>query len=235
MFLTAFDEAYAKWGAILLKSLAQTHVQTDVVVLGVDLSQKTERQLRRQHERCIFRTRSTISTGSRRAAAIANARPMWLHEITNEFSPNWIMLLDADLLFRRPIIGLIESSGDYDAALAIGDGLHRGRFYKRLKIAAGFALFRRSGFHLIDEWRGLIAGSNPIEDVQPGDWFWEQICLCALVEQTKSNILPIDGYLDSTPFIANAPVWSANGPPSEKARLYDVFMAEAARIMPQAN
>lgn len=85
---------------------------------------------------------------ARGAAKLSNSRPLWLRDLKNEFRADWMFLLDVDLLFRRPINGLIAASEKHDAVLAIRDGVYRGKTYRRLRVASGFVPFRRSGYGL---------------------------------------------------------------------------------------
>lgn len=123
MFVTIFDQAYAEWGSILLSSLMKFHQDDSVLVLGVDLSAETERAVARMLERIAVRRLTLDEVGSGRAAKVANSRPLWLRDLKNEVSPDWMFLLDADLLFRRPVNDLIAASETRDAVLAIGDGV----------------------------------------------------------------------------------------------------------------
>jgi len=138
-----------------------------------------------------------------------------------------MFLLDADLLFRRPINNLIEASESYDAVMAIGNGEHRGKSYRRFRVASGFVLFRRSGYALIGMWRQMLNRTEPVEDVRPWDWFWEQICLLDALENADFSVLQTpDNCLSSPGFERDAAVWSANVPRSEKPSALNAFMAE---------
>lgn len=227
MFVTIFDQAYAEWGSILLSSLMKFHQDDSVLVLGVDLSAETERAVARMHERIAVRRLTLDEVGSGRAAKVANSRPLWLRDLKNEVSPDWMFLLDADLLFRRPVNDLIAASETHDAVMAIGDGVYRGKTYRRLRVASGFVLFRRSGYGLIDSWCDMLSRTEAIEDVRPWEWFWEQTCLLDAVEKTGLDILQMpEKCLSSPRFEPDAWVWSANVPTSEKQTALKLFAAE---------
>jgi hypothetical protein len=227
MFVTIFDQAYARWGQILLASLAKHHPDIEVVVLGVDLAPETEHALRRAHWGCVVKRLTLAEAGVARAAKLANSRPFWLRDLLADSDPDWIFLLDADLLFRRPITSLIAASKKYDAAMTIGDGISRGKSYRRLRVAAGFVLFSKSGYGLIDSWTQMLDRTEAAEDVQPGQWFWEQTCLLDVVETSGAKILRMpNSILSSPPFDPEASVWSANGAATEKDALFEKFKSE---------
>lgn len=227
MFVTIFDQTYAQWGSILLSSLMRFHHDESVMVFGVDLSGDTERAIARMHERIVVRRLTLDEAGSRRAARLANSRPLWLRDLKNEFNPDWMFLLDADLLFRRPINKLIAASENHDAAMTIGDGAYRGRTYRKLRVASGFVLFRRSGYDIIDIWCRMLSRTEAIEDVRPWEWFWEQTCLLDAIEETGFDILQMPEQCLSSPrFEPDAWVWSANVPTSEKNAALKLFAAE---------
>ncbi|ULO22951.1 hypothetical protein [Methylocystis sp. SB2] len=227
MFVTIFDQAYADWGSMLLSSLMRFHPGDTVVVLGIDLSAETECAIARMHEIVAVRRLTLDEVGSGRAAKVANSRPLWLRDLKNEFSPDWMFLLDADLLFRRPVNDLIAASENHDVVLAMREGVYRGKTYRKLRVASGFVLFWRSGYGLIDSWCDMLSRTESIEDVRPWEWFWEQTCLLDAIEETEFDILKMpEKCLSSPRFEPDAWVWSANVPTSEKDAALKLFAAE---------
>ncbi|PWB91306.1 hypothetical protein C5688_06700 [Methylocystis sp. MitZ-2018] len=142
-----------------------------------------------------------------------------------------MFLLDADLLFRRPINDLIAASENHDVVLAMGEGVYRGKTYRKFRVASGFVLFWRSGYGLIDSWCDMLSRTEAIEDVRPWGWFWEQTCLLDAVEKTGLDILQMpEKCLSSPRFEPDAWVWSANVPTSEKQTALKLFAAELMRF-----
>ena len=142
-----------------------------------------------------------------------------------------MFLLHADLLFRRPINDLIAASENHDVVLAMGEGVYRGKTYRKFRVASGFVLFRRSGYGLIDSWCDMLSRTEAIEDVRPWGWFWERTSLLDAVEKTGLDILQMpEKCLSSPRFEPDAWVWSANVPTSEKQTALQLFAAELMRF-----
>jgi hypothetical protein len=229
MFFTAFDSKYFEWGVLLFRQLERFHPNTTVAVVGVDLSNRQIDELRRIKSRTRIIETSVPETGNNRSSVVANKRPYWLWEATAKLSPDWLILLDADLLIRRSLDDLLVAHGECDAAVVMRSGLHNARVWQRLRVAAGFILFRRSGYGLIWDWCQTMKTSAQIEDVRPFEWFWEQTCLYEACFTGKWRIGHIDAgtYLSSWPFNSSASVWSANVKEPMKSKLLKLFQSEA--------
>ena len=229
MFITMFDEHYADWASLLIRSLARYHPNISVLAVGVDLTPATQSHCLSQHK-CIEIWNRTLGINDEaRPAAVANMRPRWLQEIVRSIRPQWCLFMDADLIVRSTLDDLILGSSASDAALVFRKGLHRGIVYRRLQVAAGLVLLRNSGFTLIERWCDLLDRCYRVDDVEPQAWFWEQICLLDAAEESRDlSISAIDPsrYLSSPPFALEASIWSANVKVSEKADIYDIFKAE---------
>lgn len=229
MFFTAFDSKYFPWGSILLDRLSILHPDTPVIVVAVDLTPSEILELRDRTNTRIEK-RSVAETGSGRGVTIANRRPFWLLEAAKKYSPDWLLFLDADLYIRSSLTELFNEHRNSDAAVVIRDGILHGKVLHRLRVAAGFALFNRTGFALINDWCAEMNRSRAIEDVRPFAWFWEQTCLFSAVNSTNLCVSYInrEKYLSAYPFANEATVWSANEKEPIKSEILIRFQLENA-------
>jgi hypothetical protein len=236
MFVTAFDENYAHWGELLAKSLTRLHPDIALRIIGVDLSEATKEALIGAAPNGQIHEKSISASGPARPAAIANARPGWLAEIAGNECPEWLFLLDADLLFRRSLAPLIAAARPSQAAMILArEHAHRPT-PRHLRVASGFILFNRRGFALIDQWREAMDGSQAIDGVAPGAWFWEQTCLFDVYRRNSASIFQLtDHCLGSPPFEDQASVWSANVPGPQKIETYERFVVEWRKMECEAQ
>lgn len=232
MFVTFFDEKYAKWAELLLRSLAVFHPNVPVIVVGVDLSADTALRVCSNHLQSKLVHRTVHESGECRGTVIANSRPLWLYEIVSQFDFDWCCLLDADLLIRAPLNDIIAALRCHDAAVVIRSGLLHGRIRKHLQAAAGLVWFGRSGIALLECWCEKLQRANPVKEISPGSWFWEQICLVDALGTQNLRTYCIDQsrYLSSPPFSEAAAIWSANVKAPEKEEALVSFRIEMERI-----
>ncbi|MGR0188390.1 hypothetical protein [Azospirillum aestuarii] len=221
-----FDEAYACWGLLLLRTLAQHHPEIPVIVVGIDITEETSTLCLVANSSTHIWARHVSDYGADRPVLIANARPLWLREILTALDPDWCLFLDADMILRRRIDSVLALANEVDAALVFREGLHKGRVHRRLRVAAGLVFFSRGGYALVDRWCRMLQRTEKVEDVSPQAWFWEQVCLFDAAEASLDlRLARIDAkhHLSSPPFSSSASFWSANVKPHQKLGIYREF------------
>lgn len=233
MFVTMFDEAYCPWGILLLRTLHRFHPELSVTVVGIELSERSRRQCRDANAKVLIVDEELRDPTPDRPTAIANTRPLWLQRILQDLDPDWALFLDADLILRHSTDALLLEVQQADAALVVRDGHFRGQVRRRLRVAAGLIFIRRSGRALITRWCQLLQRQEPIEDVVPRAWFWEQTCLVDAVEispELRIASLESPRHLSAPPFADDALFWSANVKSPEKPAIFDIFSKQVAAL-----
>lgn len=237
MIVCAFDEQYWCWGKMFICSLRHFHPRHPVVVVGVDLNREHERELRMILNVDDFVRVHVSTTGADRPAAIANSRPYWFRDILQR-RPGGGFLMDADLLVRQPLSEMFDALKGVRASLVFRDGVHQGKVWARLQMAAGLVGVGATGIEMVDEWIARMESTEGIEDVAPWSWFWEQTCLNSVVRASmrahRYHALDPHRFLCSQPFRQDAAVWSANVARHLKDAVYEEFRSELMRLTGRA-
>ena len=227
MIVIQFDSRYHRWAILLLRSLGLHEPGRRVLCDAVGLDRGQVAELERAHPGVICRNdpeRRVIS-----AAEMANRKPFVLRDALDRFPEEpWFCLLDADMLVRRPLHDLWSQVEANHAALIFTDGMWRGRFWVRLLTPSGVVLVRRDGRALVDRWVDWYDHDKPVGEVNPREWFWDQVtlflawCECGL--QVAS--IPLSGFADEELAPASS-IWSAHVP--DKDGHFRRFQAELER------
>ncbi len=223
--VTIIDRKYVHWASVLTISIARNSPEIELHLLAIDLEESDIIML--YDHGCSHV--EPIEQVFESPASIVNARAPLLMNYWAQRCPNSaVLLLDADFLIRSSLQPLFTGSATFDAAVCFRPGIYQGQKFKRLTVAGGLVLFQPSGRRLLEQWVARMAVAIPIEDVCPGEWFWDQACLADVTETADVNIMPIPfpQYLSSPPFESGAALWSANVKPWEKTEIYRRFLAE---------
>jgi hypothetical protein len=230
----AFDEKYAPWTLILVKSLGRVHPDWWIHLEAVDVSDLTLGQIMSCISRGSFRRGTSGMEGQARAAFIANQRPFWMQSLAAELKADAYVLLDADLLVRKSLP--VNEFTCSDVAVISRSGILHGVTYSRLKVAAGFVVVYSSGLSILDEWTQSMLNLTQIEDVRAWEWFWEQSCLWHAISNTKLRITKLREHdLISSPPFSDTAIWSANVKPDQKVFVFGQFAREVERLAPNIH
>jgi hypothetical protein len=227
MIVLQFDRRYHHWALLLLRSLELHEREHRVLCDTVGLGQVQILELEQAYEWVICRNSSMLGVVT--PPAMANRKPFVLRSAIDYFVDEpWFCLLDADMLVRRPLDDLWELVEDAPAALILTNGMWEGHFYPRLVTVSSVILVRRDGREIVDRWADWYGHGSPVDAIEPGTWFWDQVTLFLAWTEKGQGVASIP-----LPMFANdgldpdAAIWAANVP--NKDAYFLRFQAEHAR------
>jgi hypothetical protein len=210
MIVLNFDRHYLRWATLLLRSL-ELHERGHRVfcdTVGLDAGHLEE--LLRAYPDVICQ--NVPASGQVTPSQMANRKAFVLRDaIDRHVDEPWFCLLDADMLVRNRLDSLWRLIDNVPAALILTDGFWEGQFFARLVTVSSIVLVRRDGRDVIDRWAHWHGHNRPVDAIQPGAWFWDQVTLFLAWTEKGQDIAPI-----SLPMFANdrldpdAAVWAAN-------------------------
>ena len=232
MIILQFDDRYLRWGALMLRSLALHEPRRRVLADTVNLRPEQVTEVHAAHPQ-VQLDNDTVGWPTTTPAQMANRKPAVMQRVMDSY-PNepWYGLFDADFLVRRPLGDLWSLMDRHPAALIMTTGMWQGRYYRRLVTPSGIVLVRPDGRALIDGWAKWMGHDRPLEGIEPGEWFWDQLALLEAQEETPLHygLIPIETFADCQLSPAGA-IWSANVP--GKDYYYALFQVEYQRQLGQ--
>jgi hypothetical protein len=232
MIVLQFDDRYHHWGALMLRSLAFHEPGERVLADVVNLSPEQVEEISRAHPNVIVRAETALQTSP---AQMANRKCFVLQRAMDEHPREpWYGLFDADFLVRRPLRDLWALMRRFPVALFLTDGVWNGRVYQHLVTPSGIVMVRPDGRRLIDKWAEWQASQEPIADIRPGSWFWDQVTLLRAWNETRLpyTVISMQDFADCGLHDRSA-IWSANVDRQEKDRYYRRFSQELQRQLEQ--
>jgi len=155
-----------------------------------------------------------------------NRKPYILKDVIQRFKDTRFLMLDVDMIVRKPLDSLYNKLNNSDAAFRIQDGVWEGQVYDQLKVASGVILLKPTALSIIEKWIEVMETKNEISGIKKGKWYWDQITLWKTVEETSDMKLAIiERTYSQTDFHDNdAVIWSANV--SDKKEAFRLFKDE---------
>lgn len=228
MIIFQFDDLFHKWGLLVVQSLQLHERHTQVLCDTVNLSDRQIAELHEAHARIIV-SNDTTTWNETSPAQMAARKPFVMQRAMQRFSDQpWYGLFDADFLVRRSLQPLWSLLGTHPAALFMTNGMWNGKYYRRLITPSGIVLVRPEAKKLIDCWAKWYYHDQPLESIESGAWFWDQITLAEAWAEAgvRCAMIPMNVYGDCQLWPAAA-IWSAHVP--QKERYYELFRREYLR------
>ena len=227
MIVLNFDRRYQRWAILLLRSLDLHERGHRVLCDTVGLDRADLEGLQQAYPGVICRNAPAF--GEVTPAGMANRKAFVLRDAIDRYVDEpWFCLFDADMLVRARLDNLWRLIDDAPAALILTNGFWGGRFYPRLVTVSSIVLVRREGRDVIDRWAHWNGHDGPVDAIQPGGWFWDQVTLFLTWTEKGQGIVPISLSMFANDRLdSDAAVWAANV--EDKEGYFLRFQAEHAR------
>jgi len=210
-----FDKHYFKWADLLLRSWVKFNEPPKLYASGVELDalqiaaiQNTVPNVvidnEKRTENPFGLPRDSMSFTDYMICRKAHV----LRHAMSTFDEDAFILMDADLLIRKPLTGLFEIATAYDVALT-----HRPIESDWLKVNSSVVTVKQSGKPFIKTWIQKMADPIPKKEIQPWAFFWDQMSLFEAYQSCHGILdighIPGNTFL-GTHFFDEATVWSGN-------------------------
>jgi hypothetical protein len=228
MIIVQFDHHYYYWAHLMLRSLALHETQHPVFADTINLSPEQVTELPRAYPHMTI-DNDIMPEDAISKAFMANRKAFVMQKAMDRFPDEpWYGLFDADFLIRRPLDKLWTYLDAHPTALFVTNGMWKGHYYLRLVTPSGIVLVRPDGRVLIDNWAKWFFHDQPIEAIQPREWFWDQITLAMAWHESRLpyRTIPMQIFADAG-LSAEATIWSAHVP--QKQDYYARFQQEYER------
>jgi hypothetical protein len=231
MYYCFCTESYMPWLRLLVRSLRRVDRHTPILVHFSGDVEKARGAFCHLPNMLI---REPVHPPSQDAAAttLLELRLRNVLAVARHESFPWLLVLDADLLVRRPLTRLVRSMALYDFGAVIRGASSGAELAPHLQVAAGFYLVTKRGISIVEEANRLIASRGRVRGFQRGSWFRDQACLAEaiLTSDLRIRSVPRELYLSSRPFDPRAAVWNANFAGAQKLAAFRVFERELDRL-----
>ncbi len=228
VIIVQFDQHYHDWAYLMLRSLALHDTRSPVFADTINLSHEQVSELRHAYPHITI-DNDTIPECEISKSFMANRKAFVLQKAMDRFpdQPRY-GLFDADMLIRRPLDDLWVHVDTHLSALFVTNGMWEGRFYLRLVTPSGIVLVRPDGRRLIDTWVKWFFHDEPIEAIQPREWYWDQVTLAMARRESRLPIrsIPMQVFADCG-LSPRAAIWSAHV--TQKEEYYARFQHEYER------
>lgn len=214
----------------MVRSLALHEPDKRVLLDTVNLSPAQVSELGQAHPRVIVEN-DTTSWQKTSPEQMVNRKPFVMQKAMDAYpdEPSY-GLFDADFLVRRSLDGLWSTLRRHQASLFWTNGRWRGRYYRHLVIPSGLVLVRPDGRALIDNWAKWYAYDEPLDGIEPRQWYWDQLTLLKAREETPLRYAVVSMYrFADCRLSSSAAIWSANAGAGAKRRFYNQFLREYER------
>lgn len=230
MIILQFDDKYHHWGLLMVRSLALHEPDKRVLLDTVNLSPAQVSELGQAHPRVIVEN-DTTSWQKTSPEQMVNRKPFVMQKAMDAYPDEpWYGLFDADFLVRRPLGNLWSTLERHQASLFWTNGQWNGRYYRRLVTPSGIVLVRPDGRALIDNWAKWYAYDEPLDEIEPRQWFWDQLTLLEARDETPLRYAVLSMYTFADCGLSSgAAIWSANAGAGQKQRFYNQFLKEYQR------
>jgi hypothetical protein len=111
-----------------------------------------------------------------------------LADVIDRYSPDWVLLLDVDMLCRGNMSEFIDGFLASSCDMALVQNPQYAQMKPWHYYSASFVFFKMSAFHAIYYWEFLIKLKETLFDFKPFEFWWDQCCLYAVVEEYKSEL-----------------------------------------------
>ncbi|VAX25478.1 hypothetical protein MNBD_IGNAVI01-458 [hydrothermal vent metagenome] len=225
MIILQFDRGYLKWGKLFLHSLAKNSPGETVFINSVNLFNFQINNLKRIYSPLIVENHKIKMRKKERGNIMISRKPYVLKEVIKRFGEEKYLMLDADMIVRKPLDKLFAKLDSNDGAFYMHEGIWNGKVYDHLKVPSGIILIKPSALPIIDKWIEVMEREEEISGIKKGKWFWDQITLWRAIEETPNMKLDTVGktYLRSDFSDKDAAIWSANVRKKEKNQAYRIM------------
>lgn len=224
MIVTQLDSTYAPWLDLFLSSLKLTNPDFRASVELVNFAPALEAYFKAKYPQTFFAPVALHHTSNH---LLAHRKvDAALAALSRHPCEPWYIVCDVDLLFRKPLNGLVSGLETHDAGIVFRDGLWEGVYYEYLSVACGFVAYRDE--RLLKAWKLEMSKPN-CRGLEQSSWFYDQITLVSATEQVPLDYLTIDDriYINRE-FCEAAVIWSAHMEPKEL--MYLKFVEEHDRL-----
>ncbi|MGC6367801.1 MAG: hypothetical protein ACON35_07395 [Candidatus Marinamargulisbacteria bacterium] len=191
MIVLQCDDGYEHWLALFLASYtAQPHAFPVVVSI---FNGTAEMKVRYESMSPLIRIELDqtnrydlpLDTYSRREC-MTSRKVVVLNDIAQRFQPDWILMLDVDMLCRTDITSWVNQMCDENVELAMvknnvdEDDIHR-------YFSASLIFISRSAFGFAAVWQSMIMSSESFFNFRPYEFFWDQVCLYLTMQRVQKD------------------------------------------------
>ncbi|MEK9727414.1 MAG: hypothetical protein VW397_04845 [Candidatus Margulisiibacteriota bacterium] len=239
MIVLQCNDLYFKWLETLLMSLSNQGVSFP---LFVSIYQGTPEMIARCQE--IYPSAHVILDQTngydlpldqhKLSDCMAVRKAYVLNEVCLTFDPDWVLMLDVDLICRKPLIRLIEgflTKGHQVAVIKTNQALDfdSDALLTPAQISSffnsSFIFLTRDAYHVVDQWVYFLKELPASIGFDPMVWFWDQICLYFSLRQFASelSILTLSRalVLDES-YMTTSYFWASTG--DDKDASYSFFV-----------
>ena len=231
MIIIQFDQKYLRWAQLMLQTLALFEPEQKILLDTIGLAPQQVTALTERHPGvCISNDPDGLPGGRE---AMVCRKPFVMQRAMDTYPDEpWYCLMDADSLIRRPLTRLWRYMAIYPTAIMMTNGLWRGRVYQHLITPSAIVMARPDGRLLIDNWVKWTQHDQPMFNIKPGGWFWDQICLSYAWRESKLPYGNIGCHHHANGvFSGDATIWSAHVEPHEKDWYFEQFQRETNRLL----
>ena len=243
MFYTYCSSSYVHWLYILIRSIRRVHPTIPILVHFIEEVDGHIKLLKHSDpylkiESAIIKPDSRWQDKSlsreQRGAIFLEARLKDTLEASKQEDFDTMIVMDTDLLVRKPLEGIINPMRLFDFGAVIRGKATCKPLPAHLETSAALYSLRKSGIQVLEQIVSIASTSTKIRGISRGDWFWDQACHTEAVFQTSAKVYTIcrERYLSSRPFEHDSAIWNGNFRATQGKAAYTFFEKELATLDP---
>ena len=230
LFVLQFDEAYQKWGAILIESLAKHHPNIAVVLAGIAFSKDTINMFQDKHPNIIIENDS-IETNCYQLPfekkplkeLMACRKAFVMADIMKRYDSDIYVMLDADCLVRKPLDTILNRIQKNTIGVTSSPQFNH---MPTKKYNTSLVIAHHTAQPVIELWASYEQRQRCSDTgLKQWDWYWDQLCFYhAIKDASEITIISLSEqkYIN-TRFDSKAIIWSAH---IDKECQYSIFLKE---------
>lgn len=226
MIVLQFDRGYLKWAKLLLTSLAKNSPGETVYINSVNLYNFQIKKLKELYSPVIIDNHKIKMKKKEKGNIMISRKPYVLRDVIKRFKEEKYLMLDVDIIVRKPLKYLFRKLDDNDGAFCFRTGIWDGKIYDQLRISTSTILLTSCSKPIVDKWIHVMENENEISGIKKGNWYWDQITLWKTLKEMKDlNLTTIEySYYEGDPSNKDAAIWSSHM--SDKKSAYKLFEQE---------
>ncbi|MFL6260992.1 MAG: hypothetical protein ACJ76Y_14895 [Thermoanaerobaculia bacterium] len=231
MYYTFCNEVYARWLTVLVHSLRRVDRSTPIMVHFIGGAASVERDLAGLGGITIEAPR-ILPPPSTSLPDLLQIRAENALLVARKYKYDWLMVLDADLLVRRPLTRLVKAMALYDFGAVIRGSANGEELPPHLQVSAALYILTKHGLPVLERAVELMSSNCHLRGIHRGEWYWEQACLAesVLTSDLRIRTIPREIYLSSRPYDPRATVWNGNFSGERKQAALKLFEAELKHL-----
>jgi len=230
MYYTFCNEAYAPWLIVLLQSIRRVDRSTPIFAHFIDTARLAPALA--DLAGLTIEKPSVMPSPNASAPEFFEARAENVLLVAKQHEYDWLMVLDTDLLVRRPLKRLAKAMALYDFGAVIRGSSSGGPLPAHLEVSAAFYILTKGGVPVLDSAFQLMNSAGYVRGVRRGEWYWDQACLTesVLTSDLRIRTIPREIYLASRPYDRRASLWNGNFSGERKRAALKLFQVELKHL-----